>query len=251
MEGFVHTFISLVFTNFIRDDLPSPLIVRSKIDCAKGCVLDPYCQSFFYVKVKLCYHIPELLENASGLNAQDHVDYYRVHKECPKTKGYIYHAAVNVCYKIHLNESQTWPDARHICQQEGGDLITLENKAKDELIKNTIFAIFLMSWLPYAVVSFISAFGDPTLISPLMATIPALVAKSAGLWNPLIYVATNKQFRYGFYAIIPCKGIKDSLVKKEEKQPESSQESDLDEEDDKKNTKKEKKEEKAGTPGRP
>lgn len=92
--------------------------------------------------------------------------------------------------------------------------------------------------MPYTVVSFVSAFGDPTLISPLMATIPALVAKSAGLWNPLIYVATNKQFRYGFYAIIPCKGIKDSLVKKEEKQPESSQESDLDEEDDKKNTKK-------------
>ncbi|XP_046576929.1 visual pigment-like receptor peropsin [Haliotis rubra] len=126
-------------------------------------------------------------------------------------------------------------------------------KVEKKMLKTCVamVSIFLLSWLPYTVVSFISAFGDPTLISPLMATIPALVAKSAGLWNPLIYVATNKQFRYGFYAIIPCKGIKDSLVKKEEKQPESSEESDLDDEDDKKNTKKEKKDEKPGTSGRP
>jgi hypothetical protein len=54
---------------------------------------------------------------------------------------------------------------------------------------------FLLAWSPYACVSFISAFGNPQLISPLLATLPALFAKSQVIWNPIIYVAFNKNFR--------------------------------------------------------
>ena len=54
---------------------------------------------------------------------------------------------------------------------------------------------FLVAWTPYTVVSWISAFGDPNSISPVYATLPALFAKSQVLWNPLVYVATNKNFR--------------------------------------------------------
>lgn len=54
---------------------------------------------------------------------------------------------------------------------------------------------FLLCWTPYALVSMWSAFGNPGDISPLAGTIPALIAKSSVVWNPLIYVLTNKQFR--------------------------------------------------------
>ncbi|XP_071107209.1 parapinopsin-like [Haliotis cracherodii] len=64
--------------------------------------------------------------------------------------------------------------------------------------------IFVFSWLPYAIVSFMSAFGNSGDITPLMATLPALVAKCSGLWNPVIYIATNAQFRNAFYKLFPC-----------------------------------------------
>lgn len=54
---------------------------------------------------------------------------------------------------------------------------------------------FIVTWTPYAVAAFISAFWDPNLIKPIYATIPALIAKTQVLWNPLIYVLTNKNFR--------------------------------------------------------
>ncbi|XP_067672104.1 parapinopsin-like [Haliotis asinina] len=68
--------------------------------------------------------------------------------------------------------------------------------------------VYLLSWLPYTAVSFMSAFGAGDIISPLMATIPALVAKCNGLWNPMIYIATNAQFRNAFYELLPCASLR-------------------------------------------
>ncbi|XP_067650561.1 coadhesin-like [Haliotis asinina] len=83
MEGVFQIFTSLAFTNFLPKDLPTSLIVPSKSYCAKDCVLDPNCQSFFYVTNehnKLCYHMSQVLTSTTGLIAQDDVGYYYVHK---------------------------------------------------------------------------------------------------------------------------------------------------------------------------
>ncbi|XP_046381161.2 parapinopsin-like [Haliotis rufescens] len=71
--------------------------------------------------------------------------------------------------------------------------------------------MYLLSWLPYTIVSFMSAFGAAKIISPLMATVPALVAKCSGLWNPVIYIATNAQFRIALYELLPCSPLKKDL----------------------------------------
>jgi hypothetical protein len=64
-------------------------------------------------------------------------------------------------------------------------------------VSNELFCIagLLFAWLPYALVALISAFGYQESITPMMGTIPALLAKSQVLWNPLIYVFANKNFR--------------------------------------------------------
>lgn len=58
---------------------------------------------------------------------------------------------------------------------------------------------FLFSWLPYACVCLLIVAGDPTNISPLAAAIPAYIAKASVIWNPPIYVGSNKMFRFYFY----------------------------------------------------
>nr|ASM47594.1 xenopsin [Leptochiton asellus] len=76
---------------------------------------------------------------------------------------------------------------------------------------------FLISWTPYAVVSLWAAIGNPDDISPLAGTLPAILAKSSIIWNPIIYVATNKQFRHAFYEVVPCAGLKEAMLEREQK----------------------------------
>ncbi|KAJ7344128.1 hypothetical protein JRQ81_000078 [Phrynocephalus forsythii] len=50
-----------------------------------------------------------------------------------------------------------------------------------------ICAGFLIAWIPYAVVSVWSAFGRPDSVPIKISVIPTLLAKSAAMYNPVIY----------------------------------------------------------------
>lgn len=80
------------------------------------------------------------------------------------------------------------------------------------------------------------AFGFGTLPA-IVSTVPAMFAKSASMWNPMIYVFTNKQFRRALYEKIPCSDLKAKLIKKEEEKEKDSEESDVDEDKTKTTTK--------------
>jgi c-opsin len=62
------------------------------------------------------------------------------------------------------------------------------------LDENSYFSpAFLVAWTPYSVFALIEQFGDPSLITPAFAVLPALIAKSSICYNPLIYVGMNSQ----------------------------------------------------------
>ncbi|XP_033931232.1 opsin-5 [Pseudochaenichthys georgianus] len=46
---------------------------------------------------------------------------------------------------------------------------------------------FLIAWIPYAVVSVVSAFGEPDSVPISVSVIPTLLAKSSAMYNPIIY----------------------------------------------------------------
>ncbi|XP_067095997.1 parapinopsin a [Osmerus mordax] len=54
---------------------------------------------------------------------------------------------------------------------------------------------FLLTWLPYAAFA-LSVMFDPSLyIDPLIATAPMYLAKCSTVYNPIIYIFMNRQFR--------------------------------------------------------
>ncbi|XP_052814045.1 parapinopsin-like [Mya arenaria] len=59
---------------------------------------------------------------------------------------------------------------------------------------------FIISWTPYAVVSLLTALFKMNLedISPVIVQLPCLMAKAACIWNPLVYVYHNREFRKAF-----------------------------------------------------
>ena len=54
---------------------------------------------------------------------------------------------------------------------------------------------FCLTWIPYGIVSMISALGGSDLIKPLWKLIPALIAKSSLLWIPIFFITTSRSIR--------------------------------------------------------
>ncbi|XP_040179691.1 pinopsin-like [Rana temporaria] len=63
---------------------------------------------------------------------------------------------------------------------------------------------YLICWMPYGLVSLITTFGEPGIISPIVGIIPSILAKSSTCVNPLIYIFMNKQFYRCFVTLLKC-----------------------------------------------
>ncbi|XP_053556162.1 visual pigment-like receptor peropsin [Bombina bombina] len=68
-----------------------------------------------------------------------------------------------------------------------------------------MIVMFLVAWSPYSIICLWSSFGDPKKISPAMAIIAPLFAKSSTFYNPCIYVIANKKFRRAIISMLQCK----------------------------------------------
>ncbi len=56
---------------------------------------------------------------------------------------------------------------------------------------------FILTWTPYAVTLFVSAFrGKEYAISPLVTFFCACFAKSSVIWIPMLYMSTSTQFQF-------------------------------------------------------
>ncbi|TNM87007.1 hypothetical protein fugu_007237 [Takifugu bimaculatus] len=54
---------------------------------------------------------------------------------------------------------------------------------------------FLLTWLPYAAMALAVVMDSTLYINPIIATIPVYLAKSSTVYNPIIYIFMNRQFR--------------------------------------------------------
>ncbi|XP_044205553.1 parapinopsin-like [Thunnus albacares] len=76
---------------------------------------------------------------------------------------------------------------------EGGAVAKGEMKVASMVILMVL--MFLISWLPYAGLAMLVVYDPDVEIHPLVGTVPVYLAKSSTVYNPLIYIYLNKQFR--------------------------------------------------------
>ncbi|XP_007892106.1 opsin-3 [Callorhinchus milii] len=58
-----------------------------------------------------------------------------------------------------------------------------------------MISTFLICWMPYAVVSFMVAYGYTDVITPAVAIAPSFIAKSSTAYNPIIYIFMSRKYR--------------------------------------------------------
>lgn len=68
-------------------------------------------------------------------------------------------------------------------------------RAEREVTRMVIVMVisFLVCWVPYASVAWYIFANQGTEFGPVFMTAPAFFAKSAALYNPVIYILLNKQ----------------------------------------------------------
>ncbi|XP_078539711.1 pinopsin-like [Lissotriton helveticus] len=79
-------------------------------------------------------------------------------------------------------------------------------RAEREVTRMVIAMVmaFLICWLPYATFAMVVATNKDIVIQPALASMPSYFSKTATVYNPVIYVFMNKQFRNCLLTLICC-----------------------------------------------
>nr|ANN11809.1 ultraviolet wavelength sensitive opsin 1 [Acmaeodera diffusa]ANN11813.1 ultraviolet wavelength sensitive opsin 1 [Acmaeodera diffusa]APY20543.1 ultraviolet sensitive opsin 1 [Acmaeodera diffusa] len=75
----------------------------------------------------------------------------------------------------------------------------------------TITFLFVAAWTPYAVVSFIGAFGDRSLLTPGVTMIPACCCKFIACVDPYVYALSHPRYRVELQRRLPWLSIKEHV----------------------------------------
>ena len=105
-------------------------------------------------------------------------------------------AMVTAYSKIYCNVKKLTKRARNLWGKNAA--ATQEAIQSETKIARMAFVMsfcFLFAWTPYAIVSLYALIEKPESISPLVATLPALFAKTSACYNPVIYFFLFKKFR--------------------------------------------------------
>ena len=56
---------------------------------------------------------------------------------------------------------------------------------------------YLLCWMPYGIMALLATFGRSGLVTPVASVVPAILAKTSTVINPIIYVLLNNQVTGG------------------------------------------------------
>ncbi|KAK1786904.1 hypothetical protein P4O66_017287, partial [Electrophorus voltai] len=88
-------------------------------------------------------------------------------------------------------------------QQQESETTRRAEKEVTRMVVAMVVA-FLVCWLPYASVAWYIFANQGAEFGPVFMTAPAFFAKSATLYNPVIYIFLNKQFRNCMLTTVCC-----------------------------------------------
>ncbi|CAL8358946.1 unnamed protein product [Lota lota] len=104
------------------------------------------------------------------------------------------------CYTKVLNSMSK---LNRSVELQGGRSRIEENERAIRMVLSMITAFFIC-WLPYTILSVVVVVVPDIHIPPLVATMPMYFAKTSPIYNPMIYILSNKQFREAALEVLSC-----------------------------------------------
>lgn len=84
-----------------------------------------------------------------------------------------------------------------------------ETSAEMKIAKASMTCVFLWVaiWTPYAAITMVGAFGNRALLTPIISQLPAVAAKCASCFNPIVFAISHPRFQAAlrkFYPWLYC-----------------------------------------------
>ena len=67
-----------------------------------------------------------------------------------------------------------------------------------------MIVLFILSWLPYALIAQFGIVGLDVLVTPYSTEFPIMLAKASAIWNPVVYALTHPRYRIALQQVFPC-----------------------------------------------
>ncbi|NXT32810.1 OPSG protein, partial [Pelecanoides urinatrix] len=146
-------------------------------------------------------YIPEGIQCSCGPDYYTHNPDY--HNESYVLYMFIIHFTIPVTV-IFFSYGRLICKVREAAAQQQESATT--QKAEKEVTRMVILMVlgFLLAWTPYATVAFWIFTNKGAEFSATFMAVPAFFSKSSSLFNPIIYVLMNKQFRNCMITTICC-----------------------------------------------
>ncbi|XP_037334248.1 rhodopsin-like [Pungitius pungitius] len=146
-------------------------------------------------------YIPEGMQCSCG------IDYYTPKPEIHNTSFVIYMFVLHFTIPLVII---FFCYGRLLCTVRAAAALQQESettqRAEREVTRMVIVMVisFLVCWVPYATVAWYIFANRGTEFGPVFMTVPAFFAKSSALYNPVIYILLNRQFRNCMIVTIFC-----------------------------------------------
>ncbi|XP_025908924.1 green-sensitive opsin isoform X2 [Nothoprocta perdicaria] len=146
-------------------------------------------------------YIPEGMQCSCGPDYYTHNPDY--HNESYVVYMFIIHFTIPVVI-IFFSYGRLICKVREAAAQQQESATT--QKAEKEVTRMVILMVlgFMLAWTPYAVVAFWIFTNKGADFTATFMSVPAFFSKSSSLYNPIIYVLMNKQFRNCMITTICC-----------------------------------------------
>lgn len=148
-------------------------------------------------------YIPEGLQCSCG------IDYYTLKPKINNESFVVYMFVVHFCIPLTIinfcHSRLVWTEDA-ASQEESEPEPEPMSRAERGITRMLVIMVvsFLVCWMPYISVVWHIFTHQSTSFGPMLITVPALFAKSLALYNPLIYMCMNKQFRHCMITTLFC-----------------------------------------------
>ena len=79
--------------------------------------------------------------------------------------------------------------------------VVLSREIRIIAMMGVITLTYFIAWMPYSIMALIAASGHSRILNYTATTLPSLFAKSGTIYNPIIYITMNKQFRRQYLSV--------------------------------------------------
>ena len=130
--------------------------------------------------------------------------------------GFVFPVLIIACCYVGIIRavSSQSREMRKTAEKMGAKTTKSEKDKKQDIAMAKVAAgtisLFIISWLPYALVAMMGVLGQRQFVTPYTCQVPVMCAKASAMWNPIVYALSHPRFRAALEENIPwlllCKG---------------------------------------------